>query len=121
MLPELSDRIVTLFGDDDGSIPRVRPDQVVEVLCVVLDHLVVRLREELVVENAVRELEPVAFFLPQVDLKFKKKKVFILFKLFMFVPLMLTESQATGSLVFFSPKFLTEEFKRQWKNFNLLS
>jgi hypothetical protein len=66
MLPKLFDWIVPLFGDDDGAVPGVGPDQVVEVLCVVLDHFVVGLREELVVEDAVSELEPVAFFLPQV-------------------------------------------------------
>ena len=71
MLPKLFDWIVTLFGNDDGAVPGVGPDQVVEVLCVVLDHFVVGLREELVVQDAVGELEPVAFFLPQVNLEIK--------------------------------------------------
>ncbi len=45
------------------------PDQVVVALGEASDHLEVGLRQELVVEDPVGELEPVSFVLPQEDLK----------------------------------------------------
>ena len=72
MFPKLFDGIVAFFGNDDGSILGTGPDEVVQVLGVVLDHFVVGLRQELVVENAVGKFEAVSFLFPQIDLKNEK-------------------------------------------------
>ena len=69
MLPKLFDWVVALFGDDDSSILCAGPDQVVQVLGVVLHHFVVGLGQELIVENPVSKFKPVSFLFPQIDLK----------------------------------------------------
>ena len=55
---------MTLLGNDDCSISLVRPDQVAVVVREASDHLEVGLRQELVVEDAIVEFEPVSFILP---------------------------------------------------------
>ena len=69
MFPKLFDRIVAFFCNDDGSVLGAGPDEVVQVLGVVLDHFIVGLGQELIVENPVGEFESVTFLFPQVDLK----------------------------------------------------
>jgi len=69
MLPELPDRIMTFLRHDDGPVPVTGPDQISEILSIVPNDVVVGVREELIVENSVSELETISLFFPQTDLK----------------------------------------------------
>ena len=75
MFPELSDRIVTFLCHDDGAIPVTWPDQIAQILSIVPNDIVVRVREELIVENSVRKLETISLFFPQTDLNKMSKKM----------------------------------------------
>ena len=67
-LPELFHVVVAVLGDDHRPFGRVMPDEHAQFVRVVFEHVKVGLRQELIVQDTLVEVEPVALQLPQFDL-----------------------------------------------------